>query len=49
VDSRRLPAAKQAIRQFRRQLAQILEEGKKDAVYQLSIQLIPLTQTETKP
>jgi uncharacterized protein (TIGR02147 family) len=43
VDHRKVPAAKAQIRKFRRQLAKSLESGERDEVYQLSIQLVPIT------
>jgi uncharacterized protein (TIGR02147 family) len=45
IDSSRLPAAKDKVKKFRRELCAFLEGGKtKDNVYQLSISLYPLTQ-----
>lgn len=47
IDSSLLPQAKERIKQFRRDLATLLESGKKkDAVYQLSVSLYPLTSKE---
>ncbi len=47
VDSSRIPAAKQKIKNFRRSLCAFLEDGdNRDAVYQLSISLFPLTKGE---
>ncbi|MCB0404641.1 MAG: TIGR02147 family protein [Bdellovibrionales bacterium] len=43
IDVSKLPQAKQYIRQFRRQLSQFLETGNKTEVYNLSIQLVPLS------
>ncbi|MEZ4752174.1 MAG: DUF4423 domain-containing protein [Bdellovibrionota bacterium] len=43
IDVSRLPQAKEFIRQFRRQFSQFLETGDKTEVYNLSIQLIPLS------
>ncbi|MGZ3712016.1 MAG: DUF4423 domain-containing protein, partial [Bdellovibrionota bacterium] len=44
ADSCLLPAAKEKIKKFRRELCALLESGKKkDAVYQLSVSLYPLT------
>lgn len=43
IDSSRLPAAKEKVKKFRRELCDFLEGGtKKDSVYQLSISLYPL-------
>jgi plasmid maintenance system antidote protein VapI/DNA-binding MarR family transcriptional regulator len=46
VDLKKLPAAKQLIRQFRRQLAALLETGQRTEVYNLNIQLVPVTKPE---
>jgi uncharacterized protein (TIGR02147 family) len=47
VDSALLPMAKEKIKVFRRELCALLESGKKrDAVYQLSVSLYPLTKTD---
>lgn len=48
VSRSRLSEAKAMIQDFRRRLSAYLEEGKKDAVYRLNIQLFPLSQ-EKKP
>lgn len=42
----KLPAAKEKIKRFRRQLCHFLEDGKKDSVYHLAIQLYPVTEME---
>ncbi|MCX6118009.1 MAG: DUF4423 domain-containing protein, partial [Proteobacteria bacterium] len=43
IDSSKIPQAKSAIREFRRSLAKLLETGKQDEVYELNIQLMPMT------
>jgi len=48
IDVRRLPEAKSLIREFRKNLAALLENGEKTDVYNLSIQLIPITQSSTR-
>ncbi len=42
IDESKLPEAKELIRNFRRDLCQFLEKDKKNNVYNLNIQLIPL-------
>lgn len=44
VDARRLPIAKQMIREFQDRLSAFLEAGEKNEVYKISVQLFPLTQ-----
>lgn len=44
IDVALLPEAKKLIRQFRKKLSKILESQEKKEVYQLSVQLVPLTQ-----
>ncbi|MBY0472244.1 TIGR02147 family protein [bacterium] len=47
VDSSLLPMAKEKIKKFRRELCALLESGKKrDAVYQLSVSLYPVTKKD---
>lgn len=48
IDESKLPEAKQMIKKFRRQLSTYLEEGKPTAVFNLCIQLYPLTLKEIK-
>jgi uncharacterized protein (TIGR02147 family) len=49
IDSSRLPAAKEKLKAFRRDLMEFLENGpKKDAVYQLSLSLFPVAQTSSQ-
>lgn len=43
ISSKKLPEAKKLIREFRKKLAAFLEEGKADEVYNLNIQLVPVT------
>ncbi len=43
INPENLPKAKELILEFRRRLSTFLEHGKKTEVYQLNIQLIPLT------
>jgi uncharacterized protein (TIGR02147 family) len=49
IDPQRLPLAKEMIRRFRRQVAEILEDegGNRTAVYQLNVQLLPMTKIST--
>lgn len=49
IDPQKIPKAKALIKKFRRDLAQILETGVKQEVYQLSIQLMPVSREEKKP
>lgn len=44
ISKARLPEAKVMIQDFRRRLSTYLEDGKRDAVYRLNIQLFPLSQ-----
>lgn len=44
IDSSKLSEAKRKIAKFRKELADFLEEGKKDQVYNLNIQLFPLVE-----
>jgi len=46
VDPDLLPAAKKRLRELRREIADLLESGKKKEVYRLSIQLFPLTRSK---
>lgn len=46
TDSARLPEAKQLIREFRKKLGTLLGVGKPSEVYQVSIQVFPLTKKE---
>ncbi|MCX6123326.1 MAG: DUF4423 domain-containing protein [Proteobacteria bacterium] len=48
VNLRKIPEAKKIIREFRRNLAALLEEGQKEEVYNLNIQLIPITKVRTQ-
>jgi uncharacterized protein (TIGR02147 family) len=43
ISRKRLKGAKKMIQEFRHRLAKYLEDGDKDAVYRLNIQLFPLT------
>jgi uncharacterized protein (TIGR02147 family) len=45
IDESKLPKAREMIKKFRRDLCDFLEDGKKDKVFQLSIQLFPLSKT----
>jgi uncharacterized protein (TIGR02147 family) len=47
IDSRKIPEAKQIIREFRRKLSAFLKEGSPDEVYQLSVQLFLMTGATT--
>ncbi len=46
VDPSKLPEAKSIIREFRQKMASLLKDGEKADVYQLAIQLYPLTNLE---
>lgn len=46
INSKKLAEARKLIMDFRRKLCAFLEEGQKDAVYRLNIQLFPLSQEE---
>ncbi|MDB5037261.1 MAG: hypothetical protein JWQ35_789 [Bacteriovoracaceae bacterium] len=48
ADLKKIPEAKKMIRHFRRRLAKFLKSEKPTEVYSLSIQLLPMTQLETK-
>jgi len=47
VSKNRLPEAKKMIQDFRRRLSAFMEEGSRDAVYRLNIQLFPFTKERT--
>lgn len=46
IDKKKLPEAKEMIKNFRRSLCKLLEKDVKNEVYNLNIQLIPLTDLE---
>jgi uncharacterized protein (TIGR02147 family) len=48
ADSRRIREARQRVLEFQKQLAQFLAEGESDEVYQINLQLFPLTQIKRK-
>lgn len=48
IDPKKLPEAKKLIKNFRRELCVYLESGKKSEVYNLNIQLLPITKLEKK-
>ena len=48
ISTRKLPEARKLIMDFRRKLCAFLEDGHKDAVYRLNVQLFPLSQEETQ-
>ena len=49
IDSSRLPEAKEKIKRFRRELMEFLEGGEtKDAVFQLSVSLFPVSQQKKR-
>src|SRR5262249_27217844 len=48
IDLRRLPEAKKKIRAFRKELAALLEGGEASEVYNLNIQLIPISKNGEK-
>lgn len=47
VDIKNLPKAKKMIREFRKNLSALLEDGHQDEVYELNVQLVPLTQVKS--
>lgn len=47
ISLEKLPKARQRIMEFRREMCQFLEDGKKEQVYRMSIQLFPLTKSIT--
>ncbi|MCB0384329.1 MAG: TIGR02147 family protein [Bdellovibrionales bacterium] len=49
IDKSKIEPAKEMIRDFRRRLCAFLEEGEKTDVYNLNIQLVPLTQNDRNP
>lgn len=46
ANSKKLKVAKEKIKKFRRELCTFLEDGEKDSVFQLGVQLYPLTKFE---
>lgn len=48
LDPEKLPEAKTVIREFRQKMAVLLKDGKKTEVYQLAIQLYPLSKVQEK-
>lgn len=48
IDAAKLPEAKKLIQDFRRRLAAVLENGKKNSVYRLNVQLFPLSKEDAK-
>lgn len=48
IDIKKLPEAKKLITKFRRDLCQFMEDGQKNHVYNLNVQLIPLSELEIK-
>ncbi|MGZ3740999.1 MAG: DUF4423 domain-containing protein, partial [Bdellovibrionota bacterium] len=46
IDPRRLPLAKTLIRKFRFRLADLLETGDRTEVYNLNVQLVPVTKKD---
>ena len=48
IDPKKLPMAKALIREFRFKLAELLETGRRTEVYNLNLQLIPVTKKEKK-
>lgn len=48
IDLRKLPQAKERIRDFRRSLSEFLESGNRSEVYRLNIQLMPVTKKRGK-
>lgn len=48
ISKSRLKEAKKMIQDFRRKLCTLLEDGNRDAVYRLNVQLFPLTKEKTR-
>ena len=48
VSRARLPEARKIIQEFRRRLSVFMEDGKRDSVYRLNIQLFPLSQDKSQ-
>lgn len=48
IDPKKLPEAKKRIKDFRRSMSEFLESGKKDSVYRINIQLLPVTKLRNK-
>jgi uncharacterized protein (TIGR02147 family) len=48
ISSKKIPEARKLIQDFRRRLCAFLEDGDKDAVYRLNVQLFPLSSAETQ-
>jgi len=48
VSKARLPQAKKMIQDFRRKLSAYLEDGTRDAVYRVNVQLFPISQEKKK-
>lgn len=48
ISTTNIPQAKRLITQFKRELATLLEKGRKEAVYTLAIQLFPVSKMESK-
>lgn len=48
ISTKNIPQAKRLITQFKRELATLLEKGRKEAVYTLAIQLFPVSKLETE-
>lgn len=46
ITSKKLPEARQLIMDFRRRLCAFLEDGNRDSVYRLNVQLFPLSQED---
>lgn len=47
IDPNKLPAAREAIKKFRRSLATLLENGMREEVYYLNVQLVPVTKIKS--
>jgi uncharacterized membrane protein (DUF106 family) len=43
IDVKKLPEARKIIKKFRREMSQFLESGNQTRVYQLGIQLFPIS------
>lgn len=46
IDMNKLPEARQLVRQFRRKMCALLEDGEQNQVYNLAIQLYPITKKQ---
>lgn len=48
INSQRIPEAKAIIREFRKKMKKLLSDGSRDEVYQIAIQMYPLTEIDNE-